>query len=85
MMKLRLATPVHLIDLGGVAALGGISEAECRVQIGAITTQAEMVASDLLAAHIQILRETAALIADPQVRNSGTLGGDCDWSSLSGD
>jgi carbon-monoxide dehydrogenase medium subunit len=75
MMKLRLATPGHLIDLSGVAALGGIGEADGTVQIGAMTTQAQVVASDLLAARFPILRETAELIADPQVRNCGTLGG----------
>jgi carbon-monoxide dehydrogenase medium subunit len=75
MMKLRLATPGHLIDLGGVADLGGIGEADGAVQIGAMTTQAAVIASDLLAARFPILRETAELIADPQVRNCGTLGG----------
>ncbi len=75
MMKLRLATPGHLIDLGGVAALGGIGEVDGAVQIGAMTTQAQVVTSDLLAARFPILRETAELIADPQVRNCGTLGG----------
>jgi carbon-monoxide dehydrogenase medium subunit len=75
MMKLRLATPGHLIDLHGVTALGGIGEADGAVLIGAMTTQAEVMASDLLAARFPILRETAALIADPQVRNCGTLGG----------
>ena len=75
MMKLRLATPDHLIDLGGVADLGGIGEADGAVRIGAMTTQAAVIASDLLAARFPILRETAELIADPQVRNCGTLGG----------
>ena len=75
MMKLRLAEPAHLIDLRGVAGLGGITEADGAIQIGAMTTQAEVIASDLLAALCPILREAAELIADPQVRARGTLGG----------
>jgi aerobic carbon-monoxide dehydrogenase medium subunit len=54
MMKLRLATPAHLIDLGGVK---------------------ELIGSDLLGTKIPILRETSLVIADPQVRYVGTLGG----------
>lgn len=75
MMKLRLAEPAHLIDLNGVAGLRSIAEVEGAIQIGAMTTQAEIIASDDLAARCPILRETAALIADPQVRSLGTIGG----------
>jgi carbon-monoxide dehydrogenase medium subunit len=75
MMKLRLANPAHLIDLGAVAALRGIEEAGGAVRIGAMTTQAEIIASALLAGKVPILRETALQIADPQVRSLGTTGG----------
>ena len=75
MMKLRLANPSHLIDLHGIAALAGIEQAGDAIRIGAMTTQAEIIASDLLAAKLPILRETALQIADPQVRYCGTLGG----------
>ena len=75
MMKLRLANPSHLIDLRGVAALKGIEEADGAIRIGAMTTQAEVIASELLAARVPILRETALQIADPQVRYCGTIGG----------
>ena len=75
MMKLRLANPSHLIDLRGVAGLKGIEEADGAIRIGAMTTQAEVIASDLLAARVPILRETALQIADPQVRYCGTIGG----------
>jgi aerobic carbon-monoxide dehydrogenase medium subunit len=75
MMKLRLANPSHLIDLHGVAGLAGIEEAAGAIRIGAMTTQADVIASDLLAAKLPILRETALQIADPQVRYCGTLGG----------
>jgi carbon-monoxide dehydrogenase medium subunit len=75
MMKLRLASPAHLVDLGGVADLKGIHEEAGDVVIGATTTQHELIASDLLGKKLPILRETSLLIADPQVRYLGTLGG----------
>ena len=75
MMKLRLASPAHLIDLAGVADLKGIREDGRDVVIGAMTTQHEVIGSELLGKKIPILRETSFLIADPQVRYVGTLGG----------
>ena len=75
MMKLRLASPAHLIDLGSITALKGIRADGGDLVIGAMTTQHEMIGSDLLAAKIPILRETSLVIADPQVRYVGTLGG----------
>jgi aerobic carbon-monoxide dehydrogenase medium subunit len=75
MMKLRLANPSHLIDLRGIPGLAGIEAADGAVRIGAMTTQAEVIASALLAEKIPILRETALQIADPQVRSFGTIGG----------
>ncbi len=75
MMKLRLAKPGHLVDLGGVSALKGIRADGGDIVIGATTTQHELIGSDLLSAKLPILREVALLIADPQVRYLGTLGG----------
>ena len=75
MMKLRLATPGHLVDLAGIADLKGIRSDGNDIVIGAMTTQHDVVGSDLLAGKIPLLRETALLIADPQVRYMGTLGG----------
>jgi carbon-monoxide dehydrogenase medium subunit len=75
MMKLRMAQPAHLIDLGGVEGLRSIAEVEGATHIGAMVTQAEIIASDALAERCPILREAAELIADPQVRACGTLGG----------
>jgi aerobic carbon-monoxide dehydrogenase medium subunit len=75
MMKLRLASPSHLIDLGALSDLKGIRADGSNIVIGATTTQHELIGSDLLAANLPILRETALLIADPQVRYLGTLGG----------
>lgn len=75
MMKLRLATPQHLVDLAGISDLKGIRAEGGDIVIGTMTTQHDIVGSDLLAAQVPILRETALLVADPQVRYVGTLGG----------
>ena len=75
MMKLRLASPTHLIDLAGVADLKGFREDGRDIVVGAMTTQHELINSELLAKKIPILRETSLLIADPQVRYVGTVGG----------
>jgi aerobic carbon-monoxide dehydrogenase medium subunit len=75
MMKLRLASPAHLVDLAGIAELKGARTDGNDVVIGAMTTQHELIGSDVLSAKIPILRETSEQIADPQVRYLGTLGG----------
>ncbi len=74
-MKLRLGTPANLVDLGGIADLKGIRADGGDVVIGAMTTQFEIIHSDLLAAQLPILKETSQQIADPQVRYMGTIGG----------
>jgi carbon-monoxide dehydrogenase medium subunit len=75
MMKLRMAAPEHLVDLGGIAELKGVAEDGSTIVLGAGVTLAELVRSDLLAAKLPVIREAALLIADPQVRYKGTLGG----------
>ena len=75
MMKLRMAVPDRLIDLGGLAELRGIKQEPGHIVIGARTTQADLIKSELLASAVPILRETALQIADPQIRTKGTLGG----------
>lgn len=75
MMKLRLAQPEHLVDLGRIAALKGIRQDGIEIVIGAMTTQAEIIGSALLAEKAPILIEAAKVIADPQVRYAGTIGG----------
>lgn len=77
MMKLRLAEPAHLIDINAIDGLRGIRDEGDVIVIGASTTQAEVLTSDLLAKKCPILPEAAAQIADPQVRNCGTIGGNC--------
>jgi aerobic carbon-monoxide dehydrogenase medium subunit len=75
MMKLRLAAPAHLVDLAAIGELRGVRADGGDIVIGAMTTQHELIADATLAAKLPILRETALVIADPQVRYVGTLGG----------
>jgi carbon-monoxide dehydrogenase medium subunit len=75
MMKLRMATPSHLVDLQDLADLKSIRSEGGTLVIGAMTTQHELIHSDLVTSACPILRETSLLIADPQVRYCGTLGG----------
>ena len=75
MMKLRLASPAHLVDLAGIAELKGTRTDGNDIVIGAMVTQQELAGSELVAGKIPLLRETSLQIADPQVRYLGTLGG----------
>lgn len=75
MMKLRMATPEHLVDLHAIPSLKGIRREGDAMVIGAMTTQHELLQSSDIAASLPILIETARLIADPQVRYCGTIGG----------
>jgi len=75
MMKLRLAQPAHLIDLQSLDDLKAIGTVDGEIRIGALVTQADILGSALLAEQCPILGEAAAVIADPQVRGCGTLGG----------
>ena len=76
MMKLRFAQPAHLIDINRIPELRGICEDGAEVVIGAMTSENELIASPLLRARVPLLAEAPKLIADPQVRNRGTIGGD---------
>jgi carbon-monoxide dehydrogenase medium subunit len=76
MMKLRFAQPGHLIDLGRIPDLKGISQVGDEIHIGAMTTENELIWSKLLAEKAPLLVEGAGLISDPQVRYKGTVGGD---------
>jgi aerobic carbon-monoxide dehydrogenase medium subunit len=75
MMKLRLAAPEHLVDLGKLRDLNYIREAGGALDIGATTTHAELESSALLRQKCPLLAEAAAAIGDVQVRNMGTIGG----------
>lgn len=76
MMKLRFAEPAHLIDLNKIDELRGIREEDGQIYIGAMTTEKQLIASQLLWDKCPLIPEAAKLIADPQVRNRGTIGGD---------
>ncbi len=76
MMKLRFAQPSHLVDLNRIDALRGIREDGSTVVIGAMTVESDLIASPVLQARVPLLCEAAKMIADPQVRNRGTIGGD---------
>ena len=74
-MKLRLAAPTDLIDLGGIAGLRGITVKGDGVTVGAMSTHADIAASKEINQHIPALATLAGSIGDPMVRNKGTIGG----------
>jgi len=75
MMKLRFASPEYVIDINGIPGLSYIKEEGGLLKIGGLTREAEIEHSDLLKAHFPIFADVTKLIADPQVRNMGTIGG----------
>jgi carbon-monoxide dehydrogenase medium subunit len=74
-MKLRLAQPAHLIDLGQIETLRGVNENGAGLRIGALTTHKQIQTDPIIRAKCPILAETAGVIGDVQVRNRGTIGG----------
>jgi carbon-monoxide dehydrogenase medium subunit len=75
MMKLRLAQPEHLIDINDLSELSYIRVEDDEMRIGALTRHADLLDSDLLAEHFPAFRDAERVIADPVVRNRGTIGG----------
>jgi len=75
MMKLRLANPSHLIDINDLAELAYIREDGDEIVIGALTRHVELLKSELLAKRFPLFRDAEQVIADPVVRNRGTIGG----------
>jgi aerobic carbon-monoxide dehydrogenase medium subunit len=75
MMKLRLAQPAHLVDIGAIGELKAIREQGGRVIIGGLATHREVETSELVRKRLGLLAECAAQIGDVQVRNRGTIGG----------
>jgi carbon-monoxide dehydrogenase medium subunit len=74
-MKLRLAEPRYLVDIGGLEELRGVRLEANSLAVGAMTVHADVAASDLVRQHLPGLAEAAAGIGDVQVRNRGTIGG----------
>jgi carbon-monoxide dehydrogenase medium subunit len=75
MMKLRLARPSWLIDINAIHGLAYIREDEGYLKIGGLTREADIEQSELVRSKYPIIHETAMVIADPQVRNLATIGG----------
>jgi aerobic carbon-monoxide dehydrogenase medium subunit len=85
LMKLRFASPGHLVDVNPVAELAGIDEADGWLRIGAMTRHRDIVDSDLIKAGYPALATAAPLVADPIVRNRGTIGGSLCHADPAGD
>ena len=75
MMKLRLSEPSVVIDLAKVDGLSYVRESDGGLAIGAMTTYYDIINSDAVQQHAPVVAEAAGLVADPQVRNMGTIGG----------
>jgi carbon-monoxide dehydrogenase medium subunit len=75
LMKLRLAQPSTLIDIGRLSELSYIRDAGDHIAIGALTRHRDVETSDLLKAQAGLLPYTAGFVGDPQVRHRGTIGG----------
>jgi carbon-monoxide dehydrogenase medium subunit len=75
MMKLRLAQPEHLIDINELDELAYVERDGERIRIGAMTRHVDLLRSELLAEHFPLFADAEEVIADPAVRNRGTIGG----------
>ncbi len=75
LMKLRLATPSVLVDVGGIEELSYVRDAGAEIAIGGLTRHHDVETDALLQQHVPILSAAAAEVGDPQVRHRGTLGG----------
>jgi carbon-monoxide dehydrogenase medium subunit len=85
LLKLRLAQPKLLIDLGKVSGLSAIRQQDDKIAIGALATHYQIEACALLKKRCPLLAETARAIGDVQVRNRGTLGGSLSHADSSAD
>src|SRR5260221_4763800 len=75
MMKLRFASPGHVIDINNIPGLSYVKEEGGFLKIGALTREVELEESDIIRQRYPIFTDASRLIADPQVRNRGTIGG----------
>lgn len=74
-LRMRLNAPEMVIDLGRIAELTGVTDEGDSIRIGAMTTYADVLASDLVNEHAELLTKAVAEVADPQIRHRGTIGG----------
>jgi aerobic carbon-monoxide dehydrogenase medium subunit len=84
-LRLRLAAPTLIVDLGRVPELTGISDEGDTLVIGAMTTHGEIASNAMIKEHASVLAASAATVADPQVRHRGTLGGAAAHADPAGD
>jgi aerobic carbon-monoxide dehydrogenase medium subunit len=84
-LRLRLAAPTVLVDLGGIAELRGVRADGDRIAIGAMTTYHEVLRDDLVREHVALLARATETVADPQTRHRGTLGGSLAHADPAGD
>jgi aerobic carbon-monoxide dehydrogenase medium subunit len=75
LMKLRLASPAHIVDINGIPGLAYVREADGFLRIGGLTRESELEESDIVRTRYPLLHDTARVIADPLVRNLATVGG----------
>jgi len=85
LLKLRFAAPEHLIDLNPIADLGAISERDGVLRIGALTRHNDLIRSEVIARGYPVIAAAAPQIADPLVRNLGTIGGSLAHADPAGD
>lgn len=85
LMRLRLAYPEVLVDIGRIDELRGVTDEGDAIVIGAVTTHHELMHDELVRSHCRVLSEVAGVIGDPQVRHRGTVGGALAHGDAAGD
>jgi aerobic carbon-monoxide dehydrogenase medium subunit len=85
LLRMRLAFPDRLVDIGGLGELRGIKDTGAALEIGALTTLYELTRDSLIEQHCGLLGQAARLIADPAVRHRGTIGGGLSHADPAGD
>ena len=75
LMKLRLSSPRHVVDINGIGGLDGVREADGFLRIGALTRESDLEESEVVRTRYPLLHDTCKVIADPLVRNLATVGG----------
>jgi carbon-monoxide dehydrogenase medium subunit len=85
LMKLRFATPAHLVDVGAIQGLSGLNEDEGVLRVGAMTCHADLEDNVLLTSRYHAMAAAAPQISDPLVRNRGTIGGSLAHADPAGD
>ncbi len=85
LLRLRLAYPSLLVDIGGLDELRGVRDEGGSLLIGAATTHYQLIHDPLITGHCGLLAQAAATVADPAVRHRGTLGGSLAHADPAGD